>query len=283
MLRSSENSGVTDRPSPPAEVQSFYDEYSEESRLQTASFQLEYERTKDILQRYLPPAPGPVVDVGGAAGAYSGWLAGHGYDMHLVDAAPRLIDEARKHNATLSKPIATITLADARALPQADGFAAAVLVMGPLYHLQSAVDRQQALREARRVLVAGGTIVAAGISRFASALDGIVHKFAADPAFRRIRDRDLFDGCHVNDTGRIHYFTTAYFHHPDELETELRAAGFGDVELLGVEGPGWLMPDFDARWADPALRADMLDVARKLESERTLIGASAHLISVGRK
>lgn len=274
---------MTDRPSPPAEVQGFYEEYSEESRLQTASFQLEYERTKEILHRTLPPAPGPVVDVGGAAGAYSGWLAGRGYEMHLVDAAPRLIEEARKHNATLANPIATITLADARALPQADGFAAAVLVMGPLYHLQSAADRQQALREARRVLVAGGTIVAAGISRFASSLDGIVHRFAADPAFRQIRDRDLIDGCHINDTGRIHYFTTAYFHHPDELETELREAGFGDVKLLGVEGPGWLMPDFDARWADPVLRADMLDVAGKLESERTLLGASAHLIAVGRK
>ena len=43
------------------------------------------------------------------------------------------------------------------------------------------------------------------------------------------------------------------------------------------------MPDFDARWADPILRADMLDVATKLESERTLLGANAHLIAVGRK
>ena len=80
---------MTDRPSPPAEVQRFYEEYSEESRLQDeASFQLECERTKDILQRYLPPAPGPVVDVGGAAGAYSGWLAERGYDIHLRRRRP---------------------------------------------------------------------------------------------------------------------------------------------------------------------------------------------------
>jgi ubiquinone/menaquinone biosynthesis C-methylase UbiE len=273
---------MPDRPAPPAEVQRYYDEYAEESRLHIASFQLEFERTKIILQQRLPPAPGPIVDVGGAAGVYSAWLAAQGYEVHLVDASPRLVAEARRLNTTLVRPIATLHAADARELPQADGSAAAVLMMGPLYHLQAADDRQQALREAGRVLVAGGTIVAAAISRYASALDGIVHKLGADPAFRKIRDRDLIDGCHINDTGRIDYFTTAYLHHPDELLTEVREAGFCDVEVIGVEGPGWLMPDFDARWADPVLRADMLDVARKLESERTLLGVSAHLLAVGR-
>jgi len=43
------------------------------------------------------------------------------------------------------------------------------------------------------------------------------------------------------------------------------------------------MPDFDARWADPGLRADMLDVARRLESERAIIGASAHLLALARR
>jgi ubiquinone/menaquinone biosynthesis C-methylase UbiE len=269
--------------SPPSEVLAYYDQFSEETRLQMAPFQLEFERTKDILSRHLPPAPGRIVDVGGAAGAYSAWLAARGYEVHLVDASARLIDEARRRNASLEKPIATVTVADARALPQAEGSAAAVLVMGPLYHLQDAADRQKALREARRVLVDGGVVAVAAISRYAGALDGLVHKLSLDPTFRRMRDRELVDGRHVNDSGRIDYFTTAYLHQPDELDAELREAGFGEVEVLAVEGPGWLMPDFDARWADPLLRADMLDVGRKLESEPSLIGASAHLLAVGRK
>jgi hypothetical protein len=98
-----------------------------------------------------------------------------------------------------------------------------------------------------------------------------------------MRDRDLADGCHLNHTGRPDYFTTAYLHHPAELERELAAAGFDGVQVLGVEGPGWLMPDFDARWTEPGLRADMLDVARRLEAERGIIGASAHLLALGRK
>ncbi len=272
-----------DAPRFPSEIFEYYHRYAEESRLQAGSFQLEFERTKDILTRHLPPPPASIVDVGGAAGAYSAWLAGLGYAVHLVDITPRLVDEARRRNAALAAPIASLAVADARQLPQADGSADAVLVMGPLYHLLDAADRQQALREARRVLRGGGLIAAAAISRYASALDGIVHKLALDPEFRRMRDRDLADGRHINDTGRADYFTTAYLHHPDELERELASAGFGGVQVLGVEGPGWLMPDFDERWADPGLRADMLDVARTLESERPIIGASAHLLGLGRK
>jgi SAM-dependent methyltransferase len=48
-----------------------------------------------------------------------------------------------------------------------------VLLFGPLYHLTQRVDRLTALQEARRVLRSGGLLLAAGISRFASALDGL--------------------------------------------------------------------------------------------------------------
>jgi len=55
------------------------------------------------------------------------------------------------------------------------------------------------------------------------------------------------------------------------------------VSVLAVEGPCWILSDFDARWADPAQRADLLDVARRLETEPSIIGASAHLLGIGRK
>src|SRR5712691_8141137 len=74
-------------PEPPPEVSAYYATFAEESRLATGASRLEFERTKDILARLLPPAPGPIVDVGGAAGAYSFWLADRGYDVHLVDAS----------------------------------------------------------------------------------------------------------------------------------------------------------------------------------------------------
>ena len=268
---------------PASEIVAYYERFSEESRLQSGVFRLEFERTKEIVRRLLPMPPARLIDVGGAAGAYSAWLADQGHDVHLVDMSARLVEEARQRNATLPRRIASLSVADARSLPQPDGSAAAVLELGPLYHLIERADRLVALGEAFRVLMPSGLLVAAAISRCVSALDGLARKLSLNPAFVRIRDRDLLDGQHRNEANHPDYFTTAYFHRPEDLRAELVEAGFQDVTVLGVEGPAWLLPDFESRWSDPALRRDTLDVARSLESEPSILGVSAHLLGVGRK
>ena len=149
---------------------------------------------------------------------YSAWLAEQGYEVHLVDASARLVTQARQVSANLKTPIASLSVADARSLPQPDGFADAVLLMGPLYHLTTAADREVALREAHRVLRASGFLVVAAISRYASTLDGLARGLDVDPAFVRMRDRDLQDGQHRNETDRLDYFTTSYFHRPEDLQ-----------------------------------------------------------------
>jgi SAM-dependent methyltransferase len=268
---------------PAREIVEYYEQYAEESRLQHGESRLELARTQEILERVLPAPPARVVDVGGASGVYSAWLSARGYAVRLLDASPRLVAEARRLNATLSHPIASLDVGDARRLPYESGSADAVLVMGPLYHLTSRADRLTALGEAMRVLVPGGVVAVAAISRFASALDGLARARAADPAFVRMRDRDLVDGQHRNDTSRPDYFTTAYFHRPEELHDELAEAGCAEPRVLGVEGPAWLVADFDARWADPVLRGDMMAVARAVEAEPAMLGVSAHLLGLGRK
>jgi ubiquinone/menaquinone biosynthesis C-methylase UbiE len=214
---------------------------------------------------------------------YSSWLAGLGYELHLVDATARLVDEARRRNAGAAASIASFAVGDARDLHLSDSFADVVMVMGPLYHLIDATERGRALAEAWRVLAVGGLVVVAAISRFASALDGIRSKRAHDPAFVAMRDRDLADGVHINATNHPEYFTTSYFHKPDELQQELATAGFDEVAVVGVEGPAWLVSDFDERWNDSLLRDDMMAVARALESEPAMIGVSAHLLATGFK
>ena len=268
-------------PAPPDEVQAYYAEFAEETRLSSGPSRLEFERTKDLLSRVLPPPPCRVIDVGGAAGAYSLWLAARRYEVHLIDASPRLVELAHKESGRAPSPLASISLGDARLLGRPDASAEAVLVMGPLYHLPDARDRYLALREAARVLVPGGTVVVAAISRYASALDGLARGLSRDPAFRSIRDRDLREGQHRNQTGRLDYFTTAYFHRPEELVQELEAAGFQEAYAVGVEGPAWMLPSLDAQWDDEDAREDLLRVARALERESSIIGASAHLLGIG--
>jgi ubiquinone/menaquinone biosynthesis C-methylase UbiE len=265
------------------EIARYYREVAEEGRLGGGSSQLEFARTKEVVLRNLPRAPATIVDVGGAAGAYALWLAERGYEVHLVDAVPRLVEEARRRSEAAARPICSCAVGDARELAFGDAAADAVLMLGPLYHLVEKADRVRALREAFRVLRGGGLVFAAAISRCASALDGVARDLFRDPRFAAIVKRDLECGQHRNETENWDYFTTAYFHRPEELAAEVAAAGFRCDGVVGLEGPGWMLADFDQRWADARQREDLLRVARALESEASIVGMSAHLLAVGRK
>lgn len=264
-------------------IGAYYDRAPEESRLELGAFRLEEARTRELILRHACPPPAHVLDVGGAAGAYAFWLADKGYDVRLIDASSRLIAIARERNQQAPHPLASCTEADARALPEENASADMVLLLGPLYHLVDAHDRHQALAEAGRVLRANGILIAAGISRWASALDGLSRNLLGDPAFARIVARDLLDGHHQNPTNRLDYFTTAYFHRPKELRDEVAGAGFVVDGVYGVEGPGWILPDFMDRWNDEQGRNDLLALARLLESEPAMMGSSAHLLVAARK
>lgn len=264
-------------------IRAYYDRAPEESRLETGAFRLEELRSRELILRHAPEPPAVVLDVGGAAGAYAFWLAERGYDVRLFDATPRLVDVARKRNEHAPHRLTSCSAADARALPEPNESAELVLLLGPLYHLVHEHDRQTALSEVIRVLRPGGVLIAAGISRFASALDGLARELLGDGDFARIVERDLLDGHHDNPTQRVDYFTTAYFHRPDDLRREVIDAGFEVEGLYGVEGPGWILPDVVERLNDPERREIILRVARMLESEPSVLGCSAHLIVVGRK
>jgi ubiquinone/menaquinone biosynthesis C-methylase UbiE len=263
-------------------IAEFYHRAPEEDRLEQDAFALEGLRTRELIERHAPRPPATVLDVGGAAGVYALWLAEAGYTVHLVDPVPRLVAEAERRSAAGPRPLASCRVGEARALDFPDQSADIVLLLGPLYHLTEAVDRARALGEARRVLKPGGRLFAAAISRWASALDGMARDLYQDPRFTAIVERDLREGQHRNPTERLDYFTTAYFHHPDELRAEVVGAGLILDALYGVEGPGWLLPDVAARLADPRRRADLLQVARLLESEPSVLGVSAHLLVVAR-
>jgi SAM-dependent methyltransferase len=262
-------------------IAAHYDSGYEAERLQQGAGRLERERTREILERFLPSPPAKVLDVGGGPGGYACWLAARGYRVHLFDITPRHVELAREASARQpDAPLAGAEVGDARALPGRDYTADTVLLLGPLYHLTDRADRLQALREAHRVLRPGGVVLAAAISRFASALDGLARGFLKDPMFAEIVRRDLTDGQHRNPTGRPEYFMDTFFHHPDELRAEVAEAGFAEPKVYGVEGPGWLLPDIDVWWENGEYRDRLLDLARTLETEPTVLGMSAHLMAV---
>jgi hypothetical protein len=57
----------------------------------------------------------------------------------------------------------------------------------------------------------------------------------------------------------------------------------GFDNLIAVEGPGWMNQDLDTWLDDGAARERLLHVLRRLETEPTVIGASAHMLAVARR
>ena len=261
-----------------SEILDYYRLDGESTRLDAGTGRLEYLRTWDVLTRALPPAPATLLDVGGATGVYAGPLASSGYRVHVVDPVPGHAARAATRTGV------TAALGDARALPVPSASADAVLLLGPLYHLPVRADRVRAWREAARAVRPGGVVVAATISRFASFFDGFVQRFYDDPRFRPIVENALADGLHQNPAGPSGWFTTAYFHRPEEISGEVAEAGLTVARVVAVESPLWMSgPRLDEILAEPGRTALLLELLRRVEDEPSLLGASGHLLTIARR
>jgi ubiquinone/menaquinone biosynthesis C-methylase UbiE len=252
-----------------------YSEGVERDRLIEGGDHLELVRTMEVLSEALPPPPARVLDVGGGPGAYAARLARAGYELHLTDVVPLHVAQARERAAHQPEAPFEAEVGDARDLSRFDDASAdAVLLLGPLYHLTERGDRVRAIAEARRVVRVGGVVVMAAISRLASLIDGTKNGFLDDPRFCEIVERDLRDGQHRNPDNVEYWFTTAYFHTPDELLNEVAEAGLETDRIVGVEGPGgWL-----AKWPDD--RERILAAARLGERSPEI---SAHMLCIARR
>jgi SAM-dependent methyltransferase len=262
----------------PPEIMAYYRRGGERDRLAAGAGRLEFLRTWDLLTRLLPGPPATVLDVGGATGAYARPLAAAGYRVHLIDPVPEHVAEV----ATL--PGVTASIGAAGALPVTGGVADAVLLLGPLYHLLDRAERVRAWQEAARTVRAGGPVLAATISRYASLFDGFVKGYVTDARFRPLVERALTSGTHRNAAGEPGWFTSAYFHHPDELAGEVTGAGLRVERVVAIEGPLWMMgAGLDAVLDDPIQAGHLLDLMRRVEDHPSLLGASAHLLTAARR
>jgi ubiquinone/menaquinone biosynthesis C-methylase UbiE len=267
----------------PKEIEKHYTAVQESERLSSGVGELERVRTEAILAAHLPPPPAVIYDVGGAAGVYAFPLAEKGYTVHLIDPVDLHLEQARARAASSGVELASINPGNALLLSAPSLTADAVLLFGPLYHLVDESERLEAIRESFRILKPGGIMFAAAISRFASLMDGAAEGFFNDPDFRQIVSADLASGQHRNPTSNLAYFTTSYFHRPEELEKEIAAAGYQNVRVLAVEGPVWSAARFTRVWQDQNQRKTLMEFLATVEQEPSIRGASAHLLAVANR
>jgi SAM-dependent methyltransferase len=263
-----------------AEILAYYAHGQERDRLAAGGRRIEFLRMRELLERCLPSAPARVLDVGGGAGVYAIPLAAAGYEVHLIEPVPLHVEQAAAASRNADTPLASVSLGDARDLPAADDSADAVLLLGPLYHLTSREDRVTALREARRVLRAGGIVVAKALSRFYPFFEELAGGMPLGLGQHDDTARFLADGQYRNPSGDPKSFTTSYFHRPEDLASEVRDADLELREFVAVSGGVKLLPGLSQLLDSQESRDHVLSVLRLLEAEPSLIGMSQNFVAI---
>jgi S-adenosylmethionine-dependent methyltransferase len=263
-----------------SDIAAMYNNDLERERSRLERHQLEYDLTWRYLSQYLP-SQGTILEIGAATGRYTLELAKRGYSVTAVDFAAALNEFCRRSitDAGLEKQVRFV-VADARDLSTVtDRNFDAVLLMGPLYHLIEQADRTGALKQAYDRLRQGGLIFSAFISRY-----GIQGELLRDsPGWIENQvevDWLLEQGKRPNDHPRGGF--RGYFARASEIAPLHEAVGFETLTLAGVE-PAISADDESYNKLEGLQRQLWLDMFFKMSTEDSIIGASRHLLYIGRK
>jgi S-adenosylmethionine-dependent methyltransferase len=255
-------------------VQGFYDANARYEWERLQRHPMEFALTMRMLADGLPAAPARVLDVGGGPGRYAVELARQGYQVTLLDLSAGCLAFARAKAAESGVSLeATVhgNALDLSALPEA-GFDA-VLLMGPMYHLLEAADRERCLHEARRVLKPGGILGVSFINRYG-------HFFTQGPAGLVAHTEALMAEWQTGlRRDRGGGFTDAYCTHPAEVAPLLEANGFRYAAMVCTEGPRCELQAPDPPLAPAAWRT-WVELNYQVARDPVVHGAAVHLFAL---
>lgn len=261
------------------QVEDYYDQNSQHEWERFDRHPTEFAVTQRALRDYLPAAPARILDIGGGPGRYAIWLVQQGYTVTLLDLSKQNLALATKKSAEAGVALEAVVHGNALDLSTfQDESYDAVLLMGPLYHLIKEEERRRAVLEARRVLKTGGRIFVAFVCRFAIIrydAHALPMELVENPRFT---DQMVQDG--IND-GQ-HGFTSAYLAHPNEIQPWMESFGLRTLQVIGVEGIVAGHEEGVNALAGPAWEY-WADLNYRLGKDKTLHGASDHLLFIGEK
>ncbi|RJS89053.1 class I SAM-dependent methyltransferase [Candidatus Bathyarchaeota archaeon] len=238
--------------------------------------ELEFMTTMHFLQRYLPRR-GLILDAGGGPGRYTIALAKKGYDLVLLDLVPEMLEIARHQIRKAGvgdrvKQIVEGTIED-------ETFDAVLCLGGPLCHLLEEERREGAARELIRVAKRGAPIFISVISRL-GLLKTILIEFPENIKYCRhhLEVGDYIPGVHGEG------FTAAHWFLPEELRELFERQGIEVLEMVALEGLSSHHREETNRLAgDPEKWRIWLEILLETCNHPSIIGASEHILMVGRK
>lgn len=263
-----------------SDIAALYNRDAEREHNRLERHQLEHDLTWRYLDRYLP-AQGPILEIGAATGRYTLALAKRGYNVTAVDLSATELETCRRNIAAagLESRVRFVT-ADARDLREVtEKEFAAVLLMGPLYHLVVEADRKAALKEAADRLQAVGVLFSAFISRF-----GILGDLLKNVPAWIEEEAEVLS---VLETGRDpddypRGGFRGYFAEVSEIAPLHETMGFETLALAAVE-PAISADDESYNKLEGKQRQLWLDLLYRVSCEPSLLAASRHLLYIGRK
>jgi len=245
-----------------------YEIFDEDSRLnRSRAAKVEFITTVRAIESVHTPGA-RILDIGAGAGEYSLYFAKQGYDVTAVELSPANIAAFEK-KITPEHPV---RLMQGNALDLsafADASFDVVLLMGPLYHLANATDRDRAIFEAKRVCSPDGTIFFAFISNDMVVLTELSYR----PQFF---SEETYD----HDSFKVEDFPFVFFT-LDQMREMLTRNGITIRREIAADGVSELMEDAINALSDEDY-AQYVRYHLYCSEKPEMLGRSSHLLFVGR-
>lgn len=270
-------------------IRTYYTQFAEQEWLRLLDLDqatTKFRMTTQMLRQYLP-ASGRVLDLGGGSGRYTIWLAQQGYRVVLADQNANLFEQVHSHldKAQVNSQVEALVTVDRYDLSQwPEGAFDAVLCLGPFYRMVNLAERTRVAREIGRILQPGGVAFVDFLPQYMllqqilAALDA-TSASNAQKQFEQIVEQGALDSEALNRLAR------AYGAHPAEITPFFTQLGFTMLTLVAGEGNTQEMRKLLTTLAkqDQRILRIVADALIRMISDPSLLGATTHLLYIGRR
>lgn len=274
-----------DRREPEESVKEWYGKNSEVEwrRLRQDPYhQLEHMVTMHFLQKYLPKH-GLVLDAGGGPGRYAIEFAKAGYDLVLLDLVPEMLELAQRKakQARVKRNFKGFLQGSIENLSrfQDATFDAVMCLGGPLNHLLSKKQRENAAKELVRVAKRNAPIFVSVISRLGllrTILTGFPHEMCY--AKHHWETGDYIPGVYGQG------FTAAHWFLPEELHRLFEKQNVQVLEMAGLEGLSSLhRKETNKLYRDQEKWRMWVEIIMETCTHPSVVGNAEHFLLVAKK